>query len=380
MARLYGALLGAVAATAAVALAVSWVSRDTSPPQLYVEVPERVEAGQPFTLDISADRPVSYTVRYGELTLSEVAQRYELSLIAQAGEQPLEIIAVDGNRQRTALSFVIYGLPKFSVQLNAAEQLIPGEPLSVVLSWPEDAAPPSYIELLFNGEALHLFKTDSRAVALAGVPLGTAPTQLPLTARLADGYGRTLELHHTVEVLPFPQEVQELNIPPGVLSVVTPEGRRLEAEALATAYAHMWETPTPMWREPFVLPVEGRFTSPFGMPRRYAPGGNVSFHYGTDIAAPTGTPIVATNRGRVLIADFYPIKGGFTVIDHGASVYSFYFHQSRILVSVGDEVARGQVIGEVGSTGLSTGPHLHWEMRVNTIATNPMSWVDRMFP
>jgi hypothetical protein len=378
--KVYGSLLGVLVVFIGIVLAVSFANRDTTPPQLYVEVPEQVAAGVPFTLDISADKPVTYTVRYGELELSEVAQMYELSLIAKAGEQPLEITAVDAANNQTSLSFVVYGVPKLEARLQAAEQLIPGEPLSVVIAWPASSPPPTYIELLLNGEALHLFKGEQQAVALAGVPLGAEPAKLPLTARLSDGYGRTLTLEHTIEVLPYPQEVQELRIPANVLSVVTPEGRRLEADALEAAYAHMWETPTPKWQEPFLLPVEGRNTSGFGAPRRYAPGGNVSFHYGTDIAAPTGTPIAATNRGRVLIADFYPIKGGFTVIDHGASVYSFYFHQSRILVSVGDVVARGQIIGEVGSTGLSTGPHLHWEMRVNTIATNPMSWVDRMFP
>ena len=60
------------------------------------------------------------------------------------------------------------------------------------------------------------------------------------------------------------------------------------------------------------------------------------------------------------------------VLDHGGGVFSLYFHQSKIRVKAGDEVARGQVVGEVGSTGLSTGPHLHWEMRVDEVATNPL--------
>lgn len=378
--KVYGSLLGVLVVLIGIALAVSFANRDTTPPQVYVEVPEQVAAGTPFTLDISADKPVTYTVRYGGLELSEVAQMYELSLLAQAGNQSLEIIAVDAAENTTELSFVIYGVPPIEPVLQAAERIIPGEPLSVVIGWSQEAPPPTYVELLLDGEALHLFMGEYQAVALAGVPLGTEPRKLALEGRISDGFGRTLTLNHSVEVLPYPQAVQELSIPASVLSVVTPEGRRLEADALDAAYAHMWDSPTPRWREPFLLPVEGRNTSGFGAPRRYAPGGNVSFHFGTDIAAPTGTPIAATNKGRVLIADFYPIKGGFTVIDHGASVYSFYFHQSVIHVSSGDEVTRGQTIGEVGSTGLSTGPHLHWEMRVNTVATNPMSWVDRMFP
>jgi murein DD-endopeptidase MepM/ murein hydrolase activator NlpD len=68
------------------------------------------------------------------------------------------------------------------------------------------------------------------------------------------------------------------------------------------------------------------------------------------------------------------------VIDHGASVYSIYMHQSKIVAKVGETVSRGQQIGEVGTTGLSTGPHLHWEIRVNQVATNPLTWVGKLLP
>jgi murein DD-endopeptidase MepM/ murein hydrolase activator NlpD len=162
--------------------------------------------------------------------------------------------------------------------------------------------------------------------------------------------------------------------------VITPEGRELEKETLDTAYAQSIDHPFPQWTEAFMQPAQGTFTSPFGLPRRYTAGGNISYHFGTDIASPTGTPIYATNVGRVVVADFYPIKGGLVVIDHGASVYSLYFHQSKILVSVGDTVSRGQQVGEIGTTGLSTGPHLHWEMRVNQVATDPLSWVGKTLP
>ena len=84
--------------------------------------------------------------------------------------------------------------------------------------------------------------------------------------------------------------------------------------------------------------------------------------------------------GIVQVADFYPIKGGLVAIDHGGGVTSLYFHQSKILVSVGDEVARGDVIGESGATGLVTGPHLHWEMQVLGRPSDPLSWVERLVP
>ena len=128
------------------------------------------------------------------------------------------------------------------------------------------------------------------------------------------------------------------------------------------------------------MPIGGVNTSGFGDARRYAQGGPVSFHYGLDLAAPMGTPVHATNVGRVLIAGHYPIKGGFIAVDHGGGVMSYYFHLSSVNVVDGQLVQRGEVIGEVGSEGLSTGPHLHWEMRVHEEATNPLEWVDRTFP
>ncbi|MEX2500969.1 MAG: M23 family metallopeptidase, partial [Trueperaceae bacterium] len=112
----------------------------------------------------------------------------------------------------------------------------------------------------------------------------------------------------------------------------------------------------------------------------YAPGGRVSFHLGEVIAADTGTPIRASNDGLVVIADVFGIAGGMTVLDHGAGLTSRYYHQSRIDVQEGQIVRRGDVIGAVGSTGLSTGPHLHWEMRVDDVPTDPLAWVGRVRP
>src|SRR5690606_17035111 len=113
-----------------------------------------------------------------------------------------------------------------------------------------------------------------------------------------------------------PRPVEELSIPASVLNLSTDEARNVEAEMRA----RVWASPIaePLWSEPFILPLEGRPTSSYGDPRRYAPGGRVSWHEGTDLAMPEGTPIMATNAGvAVVAADFptYPIKGGLVIID-----------------------------------------------------------------
>ena len=118
----------------------------------------------------------------------------------------------------------------------------------------------------------------------------------------------------------------------------------------------------------FIVPTNGSFTSPFGM--RWG-----RLHAGVDIAAPIGTPIRAADSGRVAIAGPTGGYGNYTCIQHGGNLSTCYGHQSRIGVSVGASVRQGQVIGAVGNTGNSTGPHLHFEVRVGGSPVNPMGYL-----
>lgn len=99
------------------------------------------------------------------------------------------------------------------------------------------------------------------------------------------------------------------------------------------------------------------------------------FHTGIDLAAPAGTPIYAAKAGRVEVAGWSSVGYGFhVVLDHGG-LETLYAHMSRIAVRAGQWVEAGQVIGYVGSTGWSTGPHLHFEVRVNGLVKNPLSYL-----
>jgi murein DD-endopeptidase MepM/ murein hydrolase activator NlpD len=137
-----------------------------------------------------------------------------------------------------------------------------------------------------------------------------------------------------------------------------------------------------LWQEQFRFPIAPGYqqTSPYGARRSYNNGPVSSYHAGTDWSAPTGTPIVAPADGVVVLAEGLEVRGGATVIDHGLSVYSNFWHQSEILVEPGQPVRRGETIGLVGTTGLSTGAHLHWEVRVNGIAVDPLQWTDYYLP
>ena len=126
-----------------------------------------------------------------------------------------------------------------------------------------------------------------------------------------------------------------------------------------------------------VMPTTGVFSSGFGY-RTDPFGGGTTFHAGQDIAAPTGTPIVAATAGTVAIVETPDQSGGYgnyTCIDRGAGFATCYAHQSVVFVHVGQVVKQGQLIGLVGSTGASTGPHLHFEVRINGVPVDPLPYL-----
>lgn len=123
---------------------------------------------------------------------------------------------------------------------------------------------------------------------------------------------------------------------------------------------------------PSLMPCEGKVTSGFGRRRRRR------FHKGIDIAAPRGTPIFAAAHGKVI---FSGRKGGYgktVMLDHGAGVQTLYAHNSKIEVQEGDWVSQGQQISKVGNTGRSTGPHLHYEVRLDGRPVNPKPYLTNL--
>ncbi|MCE5324318.1 peptidoglycan DD-metalloendopeptidase family protein [bacterium] len=119
------------------------------------------------------------------------------------------------------------------------------------------------------------------------------------------------------------------------------------------------------------MPCSGPITSPFGY-RKHPISGIYKPHTGVDIGVPSGTPIHAAADGEVIFAGWRNAYGYAVIVDHGGGVSTLYGHNSRLLVKCGQQVSRGQVIAKSGSTGYSTGPHLHFEKRVNGKPVNPL--------
>lgn len=130
--------------------------------------------------------------------------------------------------------------------------------------------------------------------------------------------------------------------------------------------------PEPQWNGLFIKPINSRVSSDFGK-KRTVNGRPWGQHGGIDLAGTTGTPIKAPAGGRVVLAQKLWIRGNTIVLDHGMGLFTMYNHLSRFQVKEGDLVQPGQTLGNVGSTGLASGPHLHFEARVNKISVNP--WI-----
>lgn len=130
-------------------------------------------------------------------------------------------------------------------------------------------------------------------------------------------------------------------------------------------------TPAKLWEDEFILPVDARISTEYGE-KRYVNNALTSYrHSGIDLAAKRGTPVLASNSGRVVLAMNLILSGNTVVVDHGLNLFSAYKHMDSMNIESGEYVEKGQVLGEVGSTGFSTGPHLHFEMSINNTSLDP---------
>jgi len=175
-------------------------------------------------------------------------------------------------------------------------------------------------------------------------------------------------------------ETQHIVIPPSKSALLAPDKLNAERDRLYALWSGV--SGPPRWTGLFRFPIADGFprTSPYGTRRSYNGGPVSSFHAGSDWGAPEGTPILAPAPGVIVLAEPLFVRGGAVIIDHGAGVYSNFWHFSRIDVKPGDVVKTGQQLGLVGTTGLSTGAHLHWEIRIDTVAVNPLQWTTQVFP
>lgn len=201
-----------------------------------------------------------------------------------------------------------------------------------------------------------------------------APAAMTLTARLADG--RMIESPLTIA--PRAWNIEHINAArtPGGASAAFMKIRQPELDAIWDA--RLKDTGSTGWTQDFIWPVTGRISGRFGSQRVYR-GEPGSYHSGIDIAPGNGVPYVAPADGVVVLAvEGYSLEGNLLIIDHGQGLNSAFLHSSRLYVKEGDRVGQGQHIGDVGSSGRATGPHLHWSLKWRNARLDPLLFTGPM--
>lgn len=218
-----------------------------------------------------------------------------------------------------------------------------------------------------------VFELEDGIVALVAAAASTQPGEYEVVVSAArpGGGEERFVLPYTIEKEDFVR--QDLTVTGEQQALYTNEAIKRENEAVAAAKAE--SSPLPLWSGPFILPVQGRISTEYAQ-ERYINGRFSSRHSGIDIAVPQGTPVVATAAGRVAFAGELPISGNTVILDHGLWLFSSYCHLSELSVREGDRVAQGDTVGLVGSTGFSTGPHLHWSVSLRSVYVNPNGLIE----
>jgi murein DD-endopeptidase MepM/ murein hydrolase activator NlpD len=214
---------------------------------------------------------------------------------------------------------------------------------------------------------------ESRRVfrGLLAVDLDRAPGKLALTlaGRDAEDVAFSIPADIRVGARRFP--VEKLKVDPALVEPPPEAKGRIEAETRKVAA--IWKAPDAerRWHGPFPLPVSAKPSGNFGARRVYN-GHERSKHGGVDFPAPVGAAVTAPAPGRVALAEDLYFSGGTVILDHGAGLFTSYFHLSRIDAKAGEVVKEGESLGAVGATGRVTGPHLHWSARLGTARIDPL--------
>lgn len=220
----------------------------------------------------------------------------------------------------------------------------------------------------YRGNSVAVFETDGRYQAVVGIPISAKPGQHILKTSAAS-YQKDYQFEvkakeYPTEHITLPATKDKQYNEPSKENIAR---WKREKEAVQKAFK-IYSDQMPDFD--FLIPVEGRESSPFGKKRIFN-GNPRKAHSGLDIAAPTGTPIKAASAGKVVLTDHHFFNGKTVIIDHGKGVMTFYCHLSSIDVEQGQLVNKGDAIGGVGTTGRSTGPHLHLSVSLNNVRVDP---------
>lgn len=230
-------------------------------------------------------------------------------------------------------------------------------------------------QVRFLGRDYPLYATAAAAYqTILAVPMDQRPGSYALTLTYEEnGNRQTLKMPFQILAGDF-KETDTLELDIHVLTEETLEMLKYEGRYFSRAYHKNYDSR--LTDGPFIWPCAGKITELFGTARKYNKELDKWSHKAIDISSAVGTPVLAANRGIVVMTEDLDAHGKSVVIAHGQGIHTVYIHLHKILVAKGDTVVKGQKIATMGKTGMCTGPNLHFQIMVRGIATDPRCWLE----
>jgi murein DD-endopeptidase MepM/ murein hydrolase activator NlpD len=227
------------------------------------------------------------------------------------------------------------------------------------------------VEGVVGGRPVSFVRDQQGYAALVGFDIETAAGRQPWRVEIREPGRPSRSLRGVVRVGPREFPVQRLTLPTPMVDLDPETERRAVAEIETLRRLYRTISPERLWRGPFARPIAGDEAGTGFGSRRIINGQPRSPHGGADYAAARGTPVTSVNDGRVALVAEHFFPGRLVIVDHGLGLYTMYFHLDEARVEIGQRVARGQMLGTVGSTGRATGPHLHFGVQVGPARVDP---------
>ncbi len=327
-----------------------------------------------LALETDPDIQALWTVWQGEtLVFSGTPSEFGAFAFSQNGPcRAVLEVTLPPEQDRSEGAFVyefVFALDVRSRVLFSSDRALQGDILAVYVNKGfETDAPVIETEL---GRAVFLPLSPDESIAYVPVNYAQQPGKWDIDVHLG---GKAYSQSVIVTARTFGKQYMTISKATADATMNNPEG----PENWATRIKVLWDTydEEKRWTEVFLQPCQGRISTAFGLYRYTNDNPVPGRHSGIDIAAAAGTPVAAANSGRVVRAEYVIYTGNTVVIEHGGGLKTYYFHMDSLDVKEGDLVQRGQRIGKVGSTGYSTGAHLHFEVKMGSSSLDPWTLFD----
>ena len=262
---------------------------------------------------------------------------------------------------------------KTNIQINGLP-LTQGKTASIIINSDTSVIP----EATLNNEKINFVQTEGKYVAIFGIYALQDPGLYPFHMEYltTEGGNKVIDQMILIQSGYYPND-PVIYVDPETLdeAITKPEDDLIKKLTSVITPEKYWDG---IFRTPVDEPV--CIKSWFGNRRSYNDQPFNRYHSGVDFGVCANLNVYAPTNGIVVFSGPLTVRGNATIIDHGMGVFSGFWHQTQSFVEVGQKVTSGELIGEIGSTGRSTGPHLHWELFVNGNSVNPLDWLEKTYP